>query len=192
MDSKQTDWDEVFLTVAMAMAGTSRCVSRQVGAIIVKNNHIIASGVNNTPGAAKKCDEIFPARTSPEFDRNAHHHFSERNEIHAEMDAIGSLLKNGGGADLGNATLYTTLQPCDNCLKHMAHYGIKRIVFAEEYDLCSYSEFMLDVLKQFGIELVHKQIVQTPVIDRTMSEMHRIQNMRKQTQNLKSDLNKAK
>lgn len=174
MKGTKIDWDEVFLTMAFALAGTSRCVSRKVGALIVKDNHVIASGVNNTPGNATKCDEIFPDRNSPEFNRAEHHAFSEKNEIHAEMDAFGSLLRNGGANACG-ATLYSTLQPCDNCLKHIAYYGIKRVVFAEKYDLSTYSEFMMNVFKQSGIELVHKPIIGTPILDRATAEMRRIQ-----------------
>lgn len=158
MRSKNIDWDAIFLQMATVLADASHCVSYKVGALIVKDNHIIASGVNNTPGDMVKCDEIFPAKSNPEFNRKKHHAFSEKNEVHAEMDAFGALMRGGGCHDLHGATLYCTLQPCDNCLKNILQYGIRRIVFAQEYDYSKYSAVMQKTLKQMGVELIQKPI----------------------------------
>lgn len=160
-DQKKKDWDEIFLLMAYAMASGAHCVSRRVGALLVKNKRIISTGINGTPEGCQNCDEIFPEKTSPEFNRTEHHKFSTKNEIHAEMNALLYKAKEGGGYNLNGATLYCTTQPCDDCLKNIVQSGVTRIVYAESYDLSDYSEFILDVIKIKKIELVHKPLLNT-------------------------------
>lgn len=154
----QTDWDEIFLLMAFAMASASHCVSRQVGALLVKDKRIISTGINGTPEGCKNCDEIFPPRTSPEFNREKHHEFSMANEIHAEMNALLFKGKEGGGYNLTGATLYCTTQPCNECLKNLLQSGVSRIVYAEGYDFSSYSDFMAKAIRQKKISIEHKPI----------------------------------
>jgi dCMP deaminase len=150
----KTNWDEIFLTMALALSGASHCVSRQVGALIVKDRRIISTGINGTPTGTPNCDDIFPPKTSPKFNREKHHAFSTANEIHAEMNALLFHARTGGGK-LDGATLYCTLQPCGQCLKNLMRSGVKRIVYAETYDLSSYSSELTQAMNQFGIELKH-------------------------------------
>lgn len=154
----QTDWDEVFLLMAFTMASASHCVSCQVGALLVKDGRIISTGINGTPAGCKNCDEIFPPRTSPEFNRAEHHEFSMANEIHAEMNALMFKGKEGGGYNLSGATLYCTTQPCNDCLKNLMQSGVTRIVYAEEYKFSSYSDFMKEAIRKKKIRLEHKPI----------------------------------
>lgn len=155
---KQSDWDEIFLLMAFAMASASHCVSRQVGALLVKDKRIISTGINGTPEGCPNCDEIFPPRTSPLFDREKHHEFSTANEIHAEMNALLFKGKEGGGYNLGGATLYCTTQPCNECLKNLVQSGVSRIVYAESYSYSCYSDFIMNAIKQKKIKLEHKPI----------------------------------
>lgn len=158
---KKKDWDEIFLLMAFAMASGAHCVSRQVGALLVKNKRIISTGINGTPEGCQNCDDIFPEKTDPKFNRAEHHKFSSKNEIHAEMNAVLYKARKGGGYNLDGSTLYCTTQPCDDCLKNMLQSGITRIVYAESYDLSDYSEFIIKAIKEKQIELVHKPLSNT-------------------------------
>lgn len=153
----KSDWDEVFLVMAYAMASTSHCVSHRVGCLLVKDKRIISTGINGTPAGCPNCDTIFPQRAeNTGFNRAAHHDFSEANEIHAEMNAI--IFAARAGANINGATLYCTTQPCANCLKNILQSGITRIVYAESYDLANYSEYILRAIHNKKIEFVHKPV----------------------------------
>lgn len=153
----KSDWDEVFLLMAYAMASTSHCVSHRVGCLLVKDKRIISTGINGTPAGCPNCDTLFPQRgPNTGFDRAAHHNFSEANEIHAEMNAI--IFAAREGTNINGATLYCTTQPCANCLKNILQSGIKRIVYSESYDLANYSEYILAAIKNKKIEFVHKPV----------------------------------
>lgn len=154
----KTDWDEVFLLMAFAMASASHCVSRQVGALLVKDKRIISTGINGTPEGCPNCDDIFPHKSSPKFNRATHHEFSMSNEIHAEMNALLFKAKEGGGYNLAGATLYCTTQPCNECLKNLVQSGVSRIVYAESYSYSCYSDFILNAIKLKKIQLEYKPI----------------------------------
>lgn len=159
---KKTDWDEVFLVMAYALASGSHCVSHQVGCLLVKDKRIISTGINGTPEGCQNCDEIFPQKpkdgTDTGFDRAKHHEFSLANEIHAEMNALLYTAKNGGAYNLHGATLYCTTQPCSDCLKNIMQSGVSRIVYAEKYDFANYSDFIKSAVQTKKIEMVHKPI----------------------------------
>ncbi|GEM_PF-778972 len=159
--ANKKDWDEIFLIMAFAMASGSHCVSRQVGTLLVKNKRIISTGINGTPEGCQNCDDLFPKKNSPLFNREEHHKFSLDNEIHAEMNALLFKSKEGGGYNLQGSTIYCTVQPCNECIKNILQSGVKRVVYAESYDLSSYSDFIKDAIKKKKIELVHKPIANT-------------------------------
>ena len=54
LPKNQTDWDNIFMTMAFAAANASRCVSRNVGVVITQGHHVIATGANKTPAATTK------------------------------------------------------------------------------------------------------------------------------------------
>ena len=119
----------VFLNIASQMASLSHCVSHKVGAVIVKNNRIISTGINGTPSGVTNCDEIFDSV----FDRSQHHKFSEKYEIHAEMNAIINCAREG--ISCNGANIYCTLMPCQQCIKNLTMSGIKNIYYKDVYDI---------------------------------------------------------
>jgi deoxycytidylate deaminase len=72
-----------------------------------------------------------------------HHAFSEKQELHSELNAIICLAKNGVSPE--GAEMYTTLAPCSNCAKAILAAGIKKLYYMEEYDRSSEG---LDLLKE--------------------------------------------
>ncbi|MBD5388847.1 hypothetical protein HDR63_01155 [bacterium] len=165
------DWDAIFMTMAFAAARASRCVSRNVGVVITQDNHVIATGANNTPADTTKCDALFPPKTDPKFNRGEHHEFSNDHEVHAEMNAMLSLLGRGG-YDLRRATLYSTLKPCANCLKHIIEVGIPRVVYAEDYDLGGYGPYMNRMIFESDIQLEYKPILNEDLLVKTALDIN--------------------
>jgi dCMP deaminase len=110
------------MSIAHDVATDSKCVSLQVGCVLVKDGHIISTGVNGTPKGYVNCNSVWSCRC-PE-----HSAWSEKFEIHAEMNAIGFC-----PVSVEGSTAYVTHSPCFPCVKHMIAFGIKHIIYAERY-----------------------------------------------------------
>jgi dCMP deaminase len=121
-----------FLQTAYLLGQQSKCVSKQVGAVIAKDKRIISTGYNGTPPGFKNCNEVFDPNN---FDREEHHKWSKTYEIHAELNAIAFAAKNDIGID--NSEIYCILQPCDDCLKNIIAAGIKKIYYVYSYDMAT-------------------------------------------------------
>ena len=127
--------DKMFLDIAEIIAQQSKCVSFQIGALLVLDGRIISNGRNGTPSKFINCNEKF---NIDDFNRDEHHEWSNKFEVHAEMNALMFALRHG--ISTNGATLYSTYQPCHNCLKHIISAGIVEIVYRYDYDKCGYSD----------------------------------------------------
>ena len=132
---KQAKYDKAYLRMATEWAKLSHCKRRQVGAIIVKNNIIIADGFNGTPSGFENCCEDNDGKT---------HWYVLR----AEANAILKLAKSNNRGQ--NSTLYITLSPCKDCSKLILQAGIKRVVYIKGYK----DSAGIDFLSKAGIEIV--------------------------------------
>lgn len=121
--------DDIYIRMAHVLSEKSKCVSFQVGCLIVKDRRIVSNGYNGTPAGFKNCCDVF---SKSGFDRERHHDFSQRFEIHAEMNAI--LFAARQGISIEGATLYSTHQPCSECLKNIVQSGIVRVIYLNSYD----------------------------------------------------------
>ena len=133
--TKQARYDRAYLRMATEWAKLSHCERRQVGAIIVKNNIIIADGYNGTPSGFENCCE----------DSNGNTHWYV---LHAEANAILKLAKSNNRGQ--NSTLYITLSPCKDCSKLILQAGIKRVVYINRYK----DSEGIDFLSRAGIDVV--------------------------------------
>lgn len=123
----------------------STCLSRQVGAVIIKDKQIIATGYNGAPTGAIHCTDIgycerrlrgIPSGQGLELCRAGH----------AEANAINQCAKHGTSCN--GATLYVTTQPCVFCCIHLIQAGIKKVIFKGEYP----TGLGLQLLKEANIE----------------------------------------
>jgi len=137
--------DIIYLKVAKELSIFSKCVSQQVACIAVKDDRILATGYNGTPSGYINCNEKF----GQPFNRHDHHEWSLQHEIHAELNLILFCAKFGIG--LNGATLYSTLQPCNDCSKNIIQSGIKRIVFSNKYDLLKDDQYTTNFLIENGV-----------------------------------------
>lgn len=119
-------WDEYFLVKAKHAATRSTCLGRQVGAVIVKDKHVIADGYNGVPSGIEHCADRSWCFDAPNCIQSKKPSLA----IHAEANAIAQVAKMGGVSTLG-AALYCTVEPCIDCLKFAIGAGIKEIYFEE-------------------------------------------------------------
>jgi len=129
--SRQQKLDKIFMEIAEKFSELSHCVLYKVGCVIVKDERIVSVGYNGTLPGMKNCDEL-KWMSSLESNREDHHKWSSANEIHAEMNAI--LYAAKVGLNIENSTLYSTVKPCQHCMKNLLQAGIKKIVYKYPYD----------------------------------------------------------
>src|SRR5262249_9019539 len=99
-------WDEYFMNIAKAVASRSTCTRRSVGALVVREKRILATGYNGAPAGLRHCDHTDGADM-----RDGHCARS----THAEQNAIVQAARHGTMID--GATVYCTAQPCLTCAK---------------------------------------------------------------------------
>ncbi len=150
------------MLIAKIVSTRSTCNSRKVGAVIVKDNHILATGYNGAVPGAPHCIDEPPIDGKP-FCYRRFMNVSDMDKYnfcrasHAEANAIAQASKYG--IPLKGATLYTTLAPCYVCLKLVAAAGIKKIYYEHPYDSSSpeRDNFWMKAVEEAGIE-VFKQL----------------------------------
>lgn len=165
---------QVFMDCARAFARQSKCVSIQVGAVVVKEDHIISHGYNGTASGQVNCCDLHGRHVRPDmwglrvdFPKNElrtigtpylypdaraeHNKFSTAYEIHAEMNAIIFAAKHG--LAINGATMYCTLSPCQECTKNIAQSGIVEVVYDDVYD--KNPENWKDAFIKAGIKITH-------------------------------------
>ena len=103
------NWEEYFIEITKLVAQRSSCLSRQVGAILVKEKRILATGYNGSPSKIENCIERGGClREGSKSGEN----LNECMAVHAEMNAILQCAKIGVSCE--DATLYVTTKPCAN------------------------------------------------------------------------------
>ncbi len=137
--------DANFINIAQELATASKCVSKQVGAVIVKNGRILSTGYNGTPAGYVNCCDHWNDEYTKE-----HHEWSKTYEIHAEMNAI--IWAARQGICVEHATIYVTLEPCSECSKNIIASGIKRIVFLKPYEH-THSDTISKFIKDNGVSI---------------------------------------
>ncbi len=138
-------WDEYFMEIAEVAQKRSTCVRRQVGAVIVKENRIMATGYNGAPMNVKHCEEIGCLREKLGVPSGQRHELCRA--LHAEQNAIIQVANLG--TSIEGATLYCTHQPCVICAKMIINCNIRRIVIKEGYP----DELALELLNEAGVTL---------------------------------------
>lgn len=143
---KRPTWDEYFIGIADLTAERSTCLRRQVGAVIVKDNRIMATGYNGAPMGIKHCDERGGC-----LRQKLNVPSGERHELcmalHAEQNAI--IQAAHLGQSIAGGTIYVTHQPCVICAKMIINAGIERIVVREGYP----DNLSIEILNEAGLNI---------------------------------------
>ena len=118
------------MKIAEVVSERSTCIKRKVGAVLIKDSHILSTGYNGSPSGFNHCTHQTCMRQNlksgekPEFCRG----------VHAEINCIIQAAIHGTSIQ-GNTTLYSTHFPCMSCLKLIINAGIKRLVYREGYNM---------------------------------------------------------
>ncbi|BBB33101.1 dCMP deaminase [Thermotomaculum hydrothermale] len=139
-------WDEYFIELAYFVARRSTCTRRQVGAVIVKDKHILATGYNGAPKGIAHCLDTGCLRDKLGIPSGTRHEICMAS--HAEQNAIIQAAYHG--IAIKDAVIYCTTHPCSICAKMIINAGIKKIYYVEGYP----DELGKKLLDEAGIERV--------------------------------------
>lgn len=123
-------WPEYFMTIAEMVAKRSTCLRRHVGAILVKDKRILATGYNGAPAGLKHCEEVGCIRQNASIPSGERHELCRG--LHAEQNAIIQAAYHG--ISISGSTLYCTNKPCVICSKMLINAGIEKIFYKKGYD----------------------------------------------------------
>ncbi len=126
---KRPSWDEYFMEITRLVAKRSTCLRRQVGAVIVKDKNILATGYNGAPSGVAHCIDVGCLRERLQIPSGERHELCRG--LHGEQNAIIQAAKHGTNID--GATLYCTTMPCIICSKMLINAGIRRVVYEQGY-----------------------------------------------------------
>ncbi len=139
------DADEYFLKIASVVAERSTCRRHHIGAVAVKNKHILATGYNGAPSGLKDCLELGCLRDELNIPSGTRHEICRG--IHAEQNVI--VQAGLHGVNLEGGTIYCTHTPCVLCAKILVNTKIKRFVSFSRYN----DNTFVDMFKEAGIEV---------------------------------------
>ena len=137
--SDRPSWHQYFLTITRNVAERSTCTRAKVGAVIVRDKNILATGYNGAPAGMPHCIDagclVYTSKTpTGEVEENCFR------TIHAEINAIAQAAKNG--ASIRDADIYITHTPCIHCVKVLINTGIRRIFYEREYKRTTIEELL--------------------------------------------------
>lgn len=128
--SQRPTWDEYFLMLAKLAATRSTCLAFPVGAAIVKDRQILATGYNGSPAGSVHCTAqgyCYEGLSSCDASK-----IMPSRSVHAEANAIAQAAKHG--ISTAGATIYVTLEPCLSCLKLVISAGIREVFYETPFN----------------------------------------------------------
>jgi dCMP deaminase len=141
----RASWDVYFMRIARDVASRATCDRKHVGAVIVRDKNILATGYNGSIGGLGHCDDEGHMLEDGHCVRT----------IHAEANAVIQAAKHGirieGGA------IYVTASPCWGCFKMIANAGLVKIVYGEFYR----DQRIFEFAQRLGIELVKVDVAES-------------------------------
>jgi dCMP deaminase len=138
------------MAIAKMVAKRSTCLRRSVGAILVKDKRILATGYNGAPAGLRHCEEVGCLRESSSIPSGQRHELCRG--LHAEQNVIIQAAYHG--ISIKGATLYCTNKPCVICSKMLINAGIQKIYYEEGYD----DALSDQMLAEAGVELARLKI----------------------------------
>ena len=137
------DWDTYFMRITKLVATRSSCLRRSVGAVLVKDKRILATGYNGAPAGMAHCEEAGCLRDQLHIPSGERHELCRG--LHAEQNAIIQAARYG--INIAGATIYVNTQPCVVCAKMLINAGITEIVYQNPYP----DELSQELLAESGI-----------------------------------------
>lgn len=154
-----SEWDDYFLRIARVVAENSKCYSRKIGAVLVKDKAIISTGYNGPPRGMDPCttdsylktgvvEEGCP-RKAAGFPSGKGLHLCPA--AHAERNALIQAARTGVST-LGSTLYCYCGQVCKDCAAEIVNAGVVRLVYLE--GVRPYDDLAGKILACSGIEVV--------------------------------------
>ena len=140
------DWDTYFMDMAKLASRRSSCLRRAVGAVLVKDRRLLATGYNGVPSGVTHCEVTGCLREKLNVPSGERHELCRG--LHAEQNAI--IQAAFHGVSIRDAVLYCTNLPCIICAKMLINAGVRRIVYLEGYA----DTLTEEMLREVGMDLV--------------------------------------
>lgn len=144
--SERPTWDRYFLEIARVVASRSTCLRRRVGALLVLDKRILATGYNGAPAGLSHCADTGCLRERMNIPAGERHELCRG--LHAEQNAIIQAAVHGVAIE--GASLYCTHFPCVVCAKMLINAKIRQIFVAESYP----DELSRELLHEAGVSLI--------------------------------------
>jgi dCMP deaminase len=138
-------WDEYFLKITDLVATRSTCLRRRVGAVLVLEKRVLATGYNGAPSGLAHCLDVGCLREQGDIPSGQRQELCRG--IHAEQNAIIQAARHG--ISISGSVLYSTTQPCVTCTKMLINAGVTRILYFEGYA----DELSRQMLEEAGIDV---------------------------------------
>lgn len=127
------------------VAKRSTCLRRHVGALIVKDKRILATGYNGAPSGLRHCEEVGCIRKDSNIPSGQRHELCRG--LHAEQNAIIQAAYHG--ISIKDSTLFCTNSPCVICAKMIINAGIKQVIYEEGYN----DPLAMELLEEAGVKV---------------------------------------
>ena len=143
--NKRPGWDEYFIKIAYLVSERSTCLRRKVGAVLVKDKRILATGYNGAPAGIVHCEVTGCLREKLNVPSGERHELCRG--LHAEQNVL--LQAALHGVSVKGSVLYVTVTPCIICAKMIINAGVKEVVIDGDYPDKMAKEF----LKEAGVKV---------------------------------------
>jgi dCMP deaminase len=142
---ERPSWEEYFMAITHLVAKRSTYIRRQVGAILVKDKRILATGYNGVPSGLPHCHDVGCLRETEGIPSGERHELCRG--LHAEQNVIIQAAYHG--INIQGAHLYCTNLPCSICMKMIIAAGIRKIYYEEGYP----DRLAQEMIKESSLEL---------------------------------------
>jgi dCMP deaminase len=143
LKKRRPEWDEYFMDIADLVSKRSTCLRRSVGAVIVKDRRLLATGYNGAPSGLQHCLDTGCLREQLGVPSGERHELCRG--LHAEQNAIIQAALHG--VSVNGSSLYCTNHPCIICAKMIINAGVVTVIVKADYK----DELATDILKEAGI-----------------------------------------
>lgn len=148
-EHQRPSWVQYFMDITELVGRRTTCTRRAVGAILVKDKRILATGYNGAPSGVRHCAETGCLREQLNVPSGERHELCRG--VHAEQNAIVQAAYHG--VSINGSTLFCTTQPCSICAKLLINAGVKTIYYTSGY---------ADPLSEEMLREAHVEVIQVP------------------------------
>ena len=125
------DWDEYYMSIAMAVRARANCTGNRVGAILVQNDRITATGYNGTPHNMVNCLDGGCDRCANREKYDSGKDYDLCICVHAEQNTLLAAARFGISTE--GAAMYSTMRPCFGCTKEILQASIRAVYYLHDW-----------------------------------------------------------